>query len=118
MLLMLYAVLTTLAFGSFILGHLLGFHGVASIGAVMVMIVGADVVLNDVQMKTGEQIDREYTTVNNTTVENSTTVNATFRTHSWTEQSLGTNALGLGIFQMLLGVLLFYQQMLAIGEGQ
>lgn len=115
---MLWVALSGLAFGSFILGHLLGFPGVASIGAVLVMIVGADVVLNDVQVKTGEQIERDYATVNNTTVENSTTVNATYRTHSWTEQNLGTNAIGLGIFQILIGVLLFYQQMLAIGEGQ
>lgn len=118
MLLTLWVALSSLAFGSFILGHLLGFHEVASIGAVMVIIVGADVILNDIQVKTGEEIEREYTDVNGETVENATTVNATYRTHSWTEANLGTNAIGLGLFQILIGVFLFYQQMLAMGEGE
>lgn len=113
-----WAALTTLAFGSFILGHVLGFHEIAVIGATLVMIVGADVVANDVQVKTGEQIDRQYSDVNNTTVETTTTVNATYRTHSWTEENLGTNAIGLGIFQLLIGLFLFYEQMLVMDEGQ
>lgn len=118
MLLTLWAALTTLAFGSFILGHALGFHEIAVIGAALVMIVGADVVLHDVQVQTGEEIDRQYADVNNTTVETTTTVNATYRTHSWTEENLGTNAVGLGIFQLLIGVFLFYEQMLVIGEDE
>lgn len=125
MLLTLWAALTTLAFGSFILGHLLGFHGVASVGAVMLIIVGGDVILNDVQVKTGEQVTNEHKLFNETqsesdttVVQNSTTVNYTYETHSWTEENLGRNAIDLGLFQILIGLLLFYQQMLAIGEGQ
>jgi len=114
----LWVTLSTAGLVAFVLGHLLGFHGVASIGAVMVIIVGGEVILNDIQVKTGEQIDREYTTVGNDTVENATTVNNTYQQHSWTKTFATENAIGLGIFQILIGVLLFYQQMLAIGEGE
>ena len=47
-----------------------------------------------------------------------TTEELSYTNHSWTEEFASENAVGIGVFQLLIGVLLFYQQMLAIGEGQ
>lgn len=117
MLLTLWAVLTTTGFATFVLGHLLGFHGVASIGAVLTMLTGLNVVADGLQLKDGEQITREYTTVGNETVENQTTVTNSYQNHSWTQTFASENAIGLGVFELLIGVLLFYQEMEAIADG-
>lgn len=101
---------------AFILGHLLGFPGVASIGAIMLVLVGGDVLLNDIQVKTGENIDRDYSTVGNEPVENQTTVNNTYDTHAWTDTFASNNAISLGVFQALIGVLLFYNQWESMAE--
>jgi hypothetical protein len=117
MLLILWAAMSTAGFAVWITGHLLGFHGVASIGAVWLMLVGGQVLLDDIQVKTGERIERDYTTIDNSTVENETVVNDTYATQSWTETFASQNAVGIGVFQLLIGVLLFYNQFVAMGEG-
>jgi hypothetical protein len=114
----LWVALSTAGLVTFVLGHLLNFHGVAAIGAVVVMLVGGEVILGDLQIKDGERIERNYTEVNGTAVATEETVNNTYAQHSWTERFASDNAIGLGIMQLLVGVLLFYQQMQAIGEGQ
>lgn len=116
MLLILWAAMSTAGLATFVLGHLLGFHGVASIGAVLVMLTGAQVLADDIQVKTGQDITRSYTTVGNQPVENRTVVNSTYADHSWTEQFASQNAIGIGLFELLVGVLLFYNQFVAMGE--
>lgn len=117
MLLTLWVVLSTAGLVTFLLGHLLGFHGVASIGAVMVMLSGLNVVADGLQLKDGERVERSFTTIDNETVENETLVTNNYQSHSWTEEFAHENAVGLGVFQLLIGVLLFYQQMEAIADG-
>jgi len=107
----LWTVLSTAGLVTFVVGHLLGMHAVASIGAVMTMLTGLNVAVEGLEMKDGEQIEREFTTVNNQTVANSTAVNDTYRTHSWTEEFAHENAVGLGVFQLLIGLAFFYRQM-------
>lgn len=118
MLLTLWVVLSTAGLVAFLLGHLLGFHGVATIGAVMVMLAGADVVLGGIEVADGETIERNYSNVSGEVVAVNETVTDTYSNYSWTERFASDYAVGIGVFQLLIGVLLFYQQMLAIGEGQ
>lgn len=110
MLFILWAGFSLFAFGTFLMGYLLNFPGIASIGAVLVMLTGAQVILEDIQIADGEQIERNYTTVDNQTVENRAVVNSTYQNHSWTQTFSHENAIGIGVFQLLIGVLLFLNQ--------
>lgn len=118
MLLILWTVLSAAGLVTFIVGHLLGFHGVASIGAVWLMIVGGQVLLDDIQVKSGEDIERQFTEIgdNATVVENRTIVNDTYTNQSWTEAFATDNAVSIGLFEILIGVLLFWNQFVAMGE--
>lgn len=110
MLFQLWVAFSLFAFGTFLMGYLLGFPGIASIGAVLVMLTGGQVILEDIQVADGQQIERNYTTVDNTTVENQTTINSTYQNHSWTQTFTSDNAIGIGVFQVLIGVLLFFNE--------
>jgi hypothetical protein len=68
MLLTSFVALTSLGFVLWAAGHFSEYTGVAAIGAVLVIAVGGGVVLTDLHVKTGETVDRSYTTVNNSTV--------------------------------------------------
>lgn len=111
MLLTLWIVLTIFGFAVFVLGHLLGFPGIAAIGAVLVMLTGAQVVAEDIQLPSGEVTERSYTEIGNETVENRTVVNSSYETHSWTQAFASDHAIGIGVFQLLIGVLLFFNEL-------
>lgn len=119
MILTLWVALSTAGLVTFVLGHVFGFHGIAAIGAVMVILVGGEIGLTGMEIKDGHTINRTHTTVqSDKVVLDNSTQKDTYTKHSWTRIFSSDHALGLGILQMLIGVLLFYQQMLAIGEGQ
>lgn len=108
MLLITFVVLSTFGFGTWLTGHFFGYTAIAAIGAVLVISVGGAVVLTNLEVKTGEQIDRSYTEINNSTVETQTNVSYEYSRDAVTRE-FGDSAaqVSLGGLWMLLGALLF-----------
>ena len=107
MLLTSFVVLTALGFGAWLLGHYFEYTGVAAVGAVLIIAVGGAVVFTSLEVRAGETIERNYTTVGNEPVENATTVTETYQTVKISEQFGGPiNNFSVGAMIMLLGGLL------------
>lgn len=107
MLLVPFVTLSTLGFATWLLGHYFQYTGIASIGAVLLIAIGGGVAMTDLQVKTGETVDKEYDTVNNeTVVVNQTTTNE-YETLTVLNQFGGVGGpLSLGGLLMILGGLL------------
>lgn len=102
-----FVVLNALGFGIWILGHYFEYTGIAAIGAVFVIAVGGAVALTSLEVRSGETIDREYTSVGNEPVENQTTVTKTAETVKISERFGGPlNHFSIGALLMLVGGLL------------
>ncbi len=101
MILTVASALTTLGFATWILGSIFEYHGVATVGAVIIVGVGAMVSNEGLEVKTGEvqnQIDNSTTEVENQ------------------YQPISTPAhLSLGVIVMLLGGTLFLRALNELG---
>jgi len=107
MLLIPYLVLTTLGGAAFLLGATLGYEGIASIGAVIVIITGGAVVLSDLETQTGQTIERDFETIDNETVAVNETVSYQYETIAVLQEFGGTTGyFGFGALQMLAGAVL------------
>jgi len=108
-------------FGIWLIGHLFRinggsqvFIGVAAIGAIIVMITGGTVALTDVQVTTGEVIEKNYDEHNfsvsnqdDAFVNNRTVVERTTKRVSITDQfGSAFGQLGLGGLELIVGALL------------
>lgn len=102
MILTVASAITCLGFVTWILGSIFEYHGIATIGAVVIVGVGGVIANSGLEVKVGE----EEITVNNST----TTVNNQFDS-----VDTGTN-ISLGIILMLLGGGLFLRSLNELGE--
>lgn len=122
MLLISYVVLSAVGFSFFALGTVFEYYGVASIGAVLIIAVGGAVAINGLEVAVGEDVDREFETVelvendtstNTTTVRNETVVTNVTRTTEYESVGIFTQfdndatTLGLGALHLLLGGVMF-----------
>lgn len=112
MLLTTFVVMSSVGFATWLLGHYFQYTGIASIGAVLLIAVGGAVALTDLQVKTGETVERNYGTVDNeTVVVNQTTTNQ-YETLTILDQFGGVSGpLSLGGLLMILGGLLMTQHL-------
>lgn len=101
MLLTVFAMLAGLGVALWLLGYVQEMPGVAAIGAIIVIGAGATVVLGGLEVEAGQQVAKQYTTINNTTVNNATTVETQYRSVSTPQQ------LQLGSLVTVVGGLLF-----------
>lgn len=99
MLLEVAGALTALGFAVWIVGMLLGYQGVAVLGGVLVLGVGAQVTVDPagLEVRAGETVEKNYETVGNETVVANTTSTVT------TESVPLPTRLPLGVLLMLLG---------------
>jgi len=102
-----FVALSTLGFALFLIGHELGYTGVAAIGAVLIIAIGGGVAISDLEVKTGEHVEKTYKTVDNSAVVD--TVNRTnqYSTVRPIRRFGAAGQLGLGAMQMLVGGVLF-----------
>jgi len=120
MLLIPYIALSLVGFAFFVLGAWLDYLGVAAVGAVIFIGVGASVAVADLETKTGETVDRNITFVqveqeNGTTV-NETVVDSVERRDEYERvaplREFGDSGpFALGAFQMLTGALLLSRRL-------
>lgn len=112
MLLTSFLAISTLGFVLWGIGHFSNYTGIAAIGAVLVIAVGGAVVLTDLHVKTGEEVEREYTEVNNSTVVDNVTRTNTYERVAILDE-LGNDAgpLSLGALMMLAGALLMVHRL-------
>jgi len=105
-------VVLAVGFGGWLTGHLLGYTGVASVGAVVIIAAGGAVALTDVEVRTGETVDLAYQEVNNETVVASENRNYQYETTALSE-TVGGDAgpLSFGAVLMILGGLLMTQHL-------
>lgn len=101
-----FAVLLTAGFGLWLLGHTFDFKGVAVIGAVLVIAVGGAVTLTDLSVRTGETVDKEYTTVDGNTVVDNTSTSYQYEPVAPSEQFGGLGTFSIGALVMIVGALL------------
>jgi len=101
MLLTVFAMLAGLGLAVWLLGYFQEMPGVAAIGAIIVIGAGATVVLGGLEVEAGQEIAKQYATINNTTVNNATTVETQYRQVSTPQQ------LQLGGLVTVVGGLLF-----------
>jgi len=128
MLLSAFLAYTGLGFGIWILGHLLYmsersgvFIAIASIGAIVIMVTGGMVALDDVEQQTGQTIEKDFeeaanvSTANDTEivyVNNETQVRYTYDRISLTDRfGAAFGQLGLGGLQMIVGALLMIRDL-------
>lgn len=102
------AALVVLGLAVWVIGSVFGYHGVAIIGGVILIIAGSGIALTDLDIRTGETRTYEYTTINNSTVQESASISYTHQTTTLAEiLHIGMLApLGLGGILMLLGATL------------
>lgn len=126
MLLISYVVLSAVGFSFFALGTVFQYYGVASIGAVLLIAVGGAVAIGGLEVAVGEDVDRDYETVeviendtstSNKTISNETVVTNVSRTTEYREVAIleqfdsATTTLGLGALHLLLGGIMFSRQL-------
>ena len=110
MLLSVFAALTTLGLALWLLGYLQEMPGVAAVGSIIVIGAGATVVLGSLEVEAGQEIAKQYATINNTTVNNATSVQTQYRSVSTPQQ------LQLGGLITVVGGLLFLRGLGDPGE--
>ncbi|WP_435125393.1 hypothetical protein [Halobaculum sp. D14] len=86
MLLSVFAALTVLGVGLWLLGYTFDFIGVAAIGSIIVIGAGAMVILGSLEVEAGETLAKQFTTVNSTVVNNATTVTQQYRKVTFPQQ--------------------------------
>lgn len=86
MLLTVFATLAGLGVALWLLGYVQEMPGVAAIGAIIVIGAGATVIFGGLEVEAGQEIAKQYTTVNNSTVNNATTVDTQYRSVSTPQQ--------------------------------
>jgi len=106
-----FVALSLLGFGVWLLGAFFNYTGIAAIGAVLVIALGAAVVLTDLRVQTGERVEKNYTTAGNTAVVANTTTTFQYETVSIIAEFGGASQLSLGGLQMLVGGLLMSRQL-------
>jgi hypothetical protein len=114
MLLLPYVALSLVGFAFFVLGAWLDYLGVAAVGAVIFIGVGATVAVGDLETQTGASVDRNVTTVavnQNGTIINETVVDGVERTKQFETvaplRRFGEGGpFALGAFQMVAGAVL------------
>lgn len=111
MLLHSFAILSAFGTGLWLLGHYFEFHGVAAIGAVIVIAIGGAATLTPLTVKSGEQIDRDFATINNQTVNNQTNISYTYQTVAVTQSIGSLQSYLLGALTMIAGALLLVQDL-------
>lgn len=121
MLLTSFAILSTFGGAMWLLGHYFEFHGVAVIGAVIMLAVGGAAATTDVTVRDGETIDREYSEFNtsdgnSTVVENATHISYEQRPVAVTRSIGSLESYMLGALTMIAAALLLIQDLNKIGE--
>jgi len=111
MFLVTFVALLSFGFGTWILGHYFGYHGIASIGAVLIIAVGGAVALTDLRVKTGESVQNEYTVVDNETVVSNQSIQYEYTTVSVSSELGGTGPLSIGGLVMIIGGALMTQHL-------
>lgn len=107
MLLTTFVVMSSLGFATWLLGHYFQYTGIASIGAVLLIAVGGAIAVTDLQVKTGETVEKEYGTVDNETVVTNQSTTNQYETVTVLQQFGGVGGpLSLGGLVMILGGLL------------
>jgi len=121
MMLMPWVALSSLGFAVFVLGAYLDYLGVAAVGAVLIIGLGASVAVDDLETTTGEEIERDYSVVElnqsgqngseNVTVVTSVTKHQTTATVAPLRTFGETGPFALGGLQMLTGAVLFSRRL-------
>lgn len=106
MLLIPFVVFTAMGFGTWLLGHFYGYHGIAAIGAVLVIALGGAVALTDLRVRTGETVVNQYETQGNELVLNESTTSYEFETVAISEELSGVGSFSVGGLTMIVGGLL------------
>lgn len=115
MLLTSFVLLGAFGTGMWLIGHHFEFHGVAAIGATIIILTGGAAAISDVAVQSGEDIERDYTTVANQPVENHTSI-AYDTDPVATSNSIGSaESYLLGALTMIAGGLLLSQDLNQIG---
>lgn len=98
-------------FLAWLIGELLDYSGIATIGGVLILIAGSAVVLTGIQVHSGMTKTTQYTTVNNTVVANSSTTHFMYETRSvGSVFGIGIlGSLGIGGLIMLLAATMLGQ---------
>lgn len=91
------AFLTAVGFITWVAGILLDYQGIATIGAALVIGVGAMIAANGLSYQSGEVRDYSYINESNTTVQDSAVIRHTYTQVATPQQ------LSLGMLVMLLG---------------
>lgn len=120
MLLTSFAILSTIGGALWLLGHYFEFHGVAVIGAVLILLVGGAAAMTDVTVRDGEVVDRDYTEFNtsdgnSTVVQNQTEITYQQRPVAVTRSIGSIESYTLGALTMIAGALLLVQDLNKIG---
>lgn len=117
MLLVSFALLSVFSVAVWLLGAYFEYAGIAAIGATLLIATGGGVTLTDLETKTGETVERSYTTVNNETVVNETSTQADYDTVAVIDRFGGpAGHLGFGGLVMAVGGLLFAHTMNELRE--
>lgn len=116
MLLTTFLALNAFGAGLWLLGHIFGYHGISSIGAVIILMVGGAAAVTSVEVQTGETIERQFTTVDNDTVENNTTVSYETQPVAVTESLGSVQSYLLGALTMIAAALLLVQDLNRVGD--
>ena len=109
-----FVALSLLGFGIWAIGSFFQYTGIAAIGAVLVISLGGAVVLTDLRVKTGVEIDNEHTVVDGETVVDNSTRTFEYQTVSLIDEFGDAGHLSLGGLLMLVGGLLMTH---ALNEG-
>lgn len=115
MLLTTFVLLNAFGLILWLLGHYFSFHGVASIGAILVIMVGGAAAISDVTVQSGEQIERQFDTVDNQTVNNESTISYTETPVAVTTTIGAVESYMLGALTMIAGALLLVQNLNEVG---
>lgn len=117
MLLVSFALLSVFSVGVWLLGAYFEYAGIAAIGATLLIATGGAVTLTDLEVQTGQTVEKSYTTLdNNTTVVNETETTPQYDTISIIDRFGGSAGhLGFGGLVMVIGGLLFAHTMNEVG---
>jgi len=116
MLLTTFVLLSAFGAGLWLIGHYFEYHGVATIGAVILIAVGGAASVTDVTVKDGEVIERDFQEFNESDgttnpVNNATRITETRRAVSVSESLGSVESYLLGALTMVAGALLLVQNL-------
>lgn len=116
MLLWTFVLLSAFGGSMWLLGHYFEYHGVAVIGAVIIIATGGGAAMTDVAIRDGQAIERSYdqfntTDGNQTAVETSTNISYTQQQVSVTQSIGSLESYMLGALTLIAGALLLVQDL-------